>query len=397
MITKWDSLYAGHVDMDNVGYAGTAVNDRSFSDEHLATAFDKATAIAQIMDRNGYDTFWMAEHHFQPEGYECIPNLLLLDVHLAHLTKNIKLGCGFNIAPMWHPLRLAEDFATADILTGGRVVFGLGRGYHTREIETFGAPLLDQAANRELFEEQAEIIFKSFNQRSFSHHGQYYDIPPKVPYRGYELEEITLVPRPKNLPVECWQPIQGGTGRALDFMAKHGIKGIIGGGVAEGGAMDEIMRGYQKALLAAGRTDPKLGEDISLGYHFHIAKTQEQAIKEAKGFYEENLKMFGPLRLHRGLTEQQMVDIGDPTKAPTANLPTIEEAVETGSFLCGPPELIIKKLKQVEARYPGLDRVGMQHPMGTPEKVICEQLEWLAKEVMPAFKGEIPATTPADD
>ena len=397
MITKWDSLYAGHVDMDNVGYAGTAVNDRSFSDEHLATAFDKATAIAQIMDRNGYDTFWMAEHHFQPEGYECIPNLLLLDVHLAHLTKNIKLGCGFNIAPMWHPLRLAEDFATADILTGGRIVFGLGRGYHTREIETFGAPLLDQAANRELFEEQAEIIFKSFNQRSFSHHGQYYDIPPKVPYRGYELEEITLVPRPKNLPVECWQPIQGGTGRALDFMAKHGIKGIIGGGVAEGGAMDEIMRGYQKALIAAGRTDPKLGEDISLGYHFHIAKTQEQAIKEAKGFYEENLKMFGPLRLHRGLTEQQMVDIGDPTKAPTANLPTIEEAVETGSFLCGPPELIIKKLKQVEARYPGLDRVGMQHPMGTPEKVICEQLEWLAKEVMPAFKGEIPATTPADD
>ena len=397
MITKWDSLYAGHVDMDNIGYSGTAVNDRSFSDQHLATALDKATSIAQVMDRNGYDTFWMAEHHFQPEGYECIPNLLLLDVHLAHLTKNIKLGCGFNIAPMWHPLRLAEDFATADILTGGRIVFGLGRGYHTREVETFGAPLLDQAANRELFEEQAEIIFKSFNQRSFSHHGHYYDIPPKVPYRGYELEEITLVPRPKNLPVECWQPIQGGTGRALDFMAKHGIKGIIGGGVAEGGAMDEIMRAYQKALIGAGRTDPKLGEDISLGYHFHIAKTQEQAIKEAKGFYEENIKMFGPLRLHRGLTEQQIIDIGDPKKAPTANLPTIEEAVETGSFLCGPPELIIEKLKQVEARYPGLDRVGMQHPMGTPEKVICEQLEWLAKEVMPALKGQVPAATPADD
>jgi len=397
MITKWDSLYAGHVDMDDIGYAGTAVNDRSFSDEHLATALDKATSIAQVMDRNGYDTFWMAEHHFQPEGYECLPNLLLLDVHLSHLTKNIKLGCGFNIAPAWHPLRLAEDFATADILTGGRIVFGLGRGYHTREIETFGAPLLDQAANRELFEEQAEIIFKSFNQRSFSHHGQYYDIPPKVPYRGYELEEITLVPRPKHLPVECWQPIQGGSGRALDFMAKHGIKGIIGGGVAEGGAMDEIIFGYQKALIAAGRPDPKLGEDISLGYQYHIAKTQEQAIKEAKQFYEENLKMFGPLRLHRGLTEQQIVDIGDPTKAPTANLPTIEEAVETGSFLCGPPELIIEKLKQVEARYPGLDRVGMQHPMGTPEKVICEQLEWLAKEVIPAFKGEIPASTSADD
>ena len=179
MITKFDSLFAGHVDMDDLGYAGKPVNDRSFSDEHLATVFDKTDAIAQLMDRTGYDTFWMAEHHFQLEGYECIPNLLLLGLHLAHLTKNIKIGCAFNIAPMWHPLRLAEDFATVDILTGGRFIFGVGRGYHTREVETFDAPLRDQAANRDLFEEQVDIIFKAFNQRSFSHHGKYYDLPSR--------------------------------------------------------------------------------------------------------------------------------------------------------------------------------------------------------------------------
>jgi len=92
------------------------------------------------MDELGYDTLWLAEHHFQHEGYECIPNLLMMGVHLSHLTRRLKIGCGFNIAPMWHPLRLAEDFATADILTGGRVVFGLGRGYHTREVETLGRP-----------------------------------------------------------------------------------------------------------------------------------------------------------------------------------------------------------------------------------------------------------------
>ena len=79
---------------------------------------------------------------------------------------------------MWHPLRMAEDYATADRLTGGRVVFGVGRGYHTREVEVFGAPLLDQDANRELFEEQVDIIFKSFNQRAFSHQGKYYTLPP---------------------------------------------------------------------------------------------------------------------------------------------------------------------------------------------------------------------------
>ena len=137
---------------------------------------------------------------------------------------------------MWHPLRLAEDYATVDWLTNGRVVFGVGRGYHTREVETFGAPMLDQDANRELFEEQVELIFKSFNERAFAHQGKHYTIPPPVPYRGYELREITLVPRPKTLPVECWQPVVSASPRALDFMAKHDRRGIIGGGAAPGGA-----------------------------------------------------------------------------------------------------------------------------------------------------------------
>src|SRR5256885_15086652 len=150
MISRFGSLYAGHVDLDEIGLDGVPVNDRWLSDERLAGVFDKATAIARLMDEAGYDTFWLAEHHFQPEGYECIPNILMLAVHLAHLTERIRFGCGFNILPMWHPLRLAEDFATADILTGGRVVMGIGRGYHTREVETFGAPLLDADQNREL-------------------------------------------------------------------------------------------------------------------------------------------------------------------------------------------------------------------------------------------------------
>jgi alkanesulfonate monooxygenase SsuD/methylene tetrahydromethanopterin reductase-like flavin-dependent oxidoreductase (luciferase family) len=395
MISKFDSLYAGHVDMENVGYAGTPVNDRSFSNEHLTTAFDKAVAIAQLMDHTWYDTFWMAEHHFQPEGYECIPNLLMLALHLSHLTQNINFGCGFNITPMWHPLRLAEDFATVDILTGGRVIFGVGRGYHTREVETFGSPLLDQPANRELFEEQVEVIFKSFNERSFSHQGKHYNIPPRVPYRGYQLEEITLVPRPRNLPVECWQPIQGATQRGLDFMAKHGIKGIIGGGVAEGGAIHDVIVAYRDALARAGR-EAELGENLSVGYHFYLADTQEKAIKEAAKYYEENLKMFGPLRLVRSLSDEQIEAMADPRRAPTAGLPTIERAVARGGFLCGPPELIIEQLKELEEKYPGLERVGMSHPVGTPQKVILEQLEWFAKDVMPAFKGQVAASVPAD-
>ena len=387
MITKFDSLFAGHVDMTDIGYGGTAVNDRKFDNDHLMTVYSKAEAIAKSLDENGFDTMWMAEHHFQPEGYECIPNLIMLNVHLAHLTKNIKFGCGFNIAPMWHPLRLAEDYATADILTNGRVIFGVGRGYHTREVETYGSNITDQEANREEFEEAVEVIFKAFNNESFSHKGKYYTLPPEVPYRGYTLKDLTLVPRPKTLPVECWQPIQGGTQRALDFMAKHGIKGILGGGVAEGGVMDSIMTGYRDALVRSGKKDAQLGEGLSVGFHYHLAPTVEQGIKEAKNFFEENLKMFGPLRLHRGLTDEQIEVMGDPRRAPDGGLPNIEEAVEKQAFLTGPPERIIEQLKGVEAEYPALERIGVSHPMGTPQSVITEQLEWFGREVMPAFKN----------
>jgi hypothetical protein len=74
MITKFDSLYAGHTDLDNIGYGGTPINERRYSNAHLATALSKAESMATLMDGLGYNCFWMAEHHFQREGTECIPN-----------------------------------------------------------------------------------------------------------------------------------------------------------------------------------------------------------------------------------------------------------------------------------------------------------------------------------
>jgi alkanesulfonate monooxygenase SsuD/methylene tetrahydromethanopterin reductase-like flavin-dependent oxidoreductase (luciferase family) len=226
VITRFSTLYVGHIELEACGFAGAPADDRRYPNPRLIEAFDTAAALARATDELGYDTLWLAEHHFQHEGYECIPNIPLLAVHLAHRTRRVKIGCAFNIVPTWHPLRLAEDYATADILTGGRVVFGVGRGYHSREVETFGNPMLDGEANRELFEEQVEIILKAFGEESFSHRGKRYTLPPEVPYRGYALQDITLVPRPLHR-VEIWQPIVSGSARSLDFMARHGIKGVI--------------------------------------------------------------------------------------------------------------------------------------------------------------------------
>ena len=285
----------------------------------------------------------------------------------------------------------------ADHMTGGRVIFGVGRGYHSRENEVLGAPstALDNEGNRELFEDQVELILKSFHERSFSHHSKHYDIPPQIPYRGYELEEISLVPRPRHLPVECWQPVVSATQRGLDFMAKHGIKGIIGGGAAAGGATAKVMEGWRDALRRVGR-ETELGADLIVGFTYHIAETEQKAIEEARPYFEENMKMFAPLGFVRGLTDGQIEAIADPKRARSANLPTLEQAIEAGSWLCGPPELIIEKLQDVQERYPGLEEVNVGSVIGTPQSVILEQLEIFAREVMPAFQSQDRAAAPAD-
>ncbi len=384
MIRKFATVFAGHVDLPERGQNATPVNERRFSNEHLASIFAKTEAIAKVMDETGWDALWLAEHHFQHEGNEVIPNLLMTAVHLSHLTNNLRIGCGFNITPMWHPLRLAEDFAMADILTKGRTIFGVGRGYHTREVETFGAPMLDQEANRELFEEQVEIIFKALTTERFAHKGKHYTLPPEVPYRGYTLKDLTLVPRPVHRPVETWQPVVSASPRGLDFMIKHGIKGAVGGGAAtmETGP----ITGYRDAAARAGR-DLKLGEGLMIGIVIHLADSKAQALREIVPLYEEHAKMFAPLNFMPGMTKEQVAAIGRRGGWYESGVPTVEHYIKSGAWFAGTSEELVTHLRWLEERFPGLEHVSLSMPMGTPEAVMLDQYRRVGEEVMPEFRG----------
>jgi len=384
MIKNFVTVYAGHVDLPDHGQDATPANERRFSNEHLASVFDKTEAIARTMDRLGFHSLWLAEHHFQHEGYEVIPNLLMLAVHLAHKTERLKFGCGFNITPMWHPLRLAEDYAVADILTGGRVIFGVGRGYHSREVESFGAPILDQEANRELFYEQVEILFKAFNQESFSHNGKHYTLPPEVPYRGYTLKELTLVPRPLRLPVETWQPIVSARPEAMDFMIRYGIKGMVGGGAATLDAGPILA--YQEAAARAGH-NWELGENLGIGIHGYIGDSRADAIRRLTPYYEEHVKMFGPLGFVPGITPEQLAASMQRGGWAAGGVPTVEHYMANGAWFAGTSDELVEKLKNFEERYPGLETINFSPSMGTPQSIMLEQYHRLAEEVMPHFGG----------
>jgi alkanesulfonate monooxygenase SsuD/methylene tetrahydromethanopterin reductase-like flavin-dependent oxidoreductase (luciferase family) len=380
MITRFSTLYVGHIELEQCGLSGIPADDRRYPNERLIEAFDTAADLARTAEALGYETLWLAEHHFQHEGYECIPNIPMVAVDLAHRTERIKIGCAFNVVPTWHPLRLAEDYATADILTRGRLVFGVGRGYHTREVETFGNPMLDAEANRELFEEQVEIILKAFHQNAFSHQGKHYTIPPDVPYRGYQLKEISLVPRPVHQPVEAWQPIVSGSARGLDFMARHGIKGVISATAEE--FVQRWFREYQEGARRYGR-ELQLGEDLILGFRMCIDETVERAIERARPSFEEHAKFMAPLGMLRYNEEHVRAVAARQAQSPSAA--SLENGVRNRSWLCGPPQDIVGYLKEVERRYPGLDHVMIAWALGTPKAHMIEQLTRFAREIMPAF------------
>jgi alkanesulfonate monooxygenase SsuD/methylene tetrahydromethanopterin reductase-like flavin-dependent oxidoreductase (luciferase family) len=377
MIKKFSVLYVGQIELDNIGLRGTPANERRYSNEQLAEAFWTARDVAQVMDEHGYYALWTAEHHFQREGYEVFPNLVQLGLWLATQTRRLKFGCAFNVVPMWHPVRLAEDYAMADIVTHGRVIMGVGRGYHSREVESLGAPQLDCAPNRELLEEQIEVLLKCFNQESFSHRGKRYTIPPAVEYRGYTLSEITCVPRPVHFPVEIWMPIA--SGKTIDFLARHDLKGMV---TLNGEKiLDDVIRAYQAACAKAGR--PKaLGQDLCWGAGVYLADSVEEAIRRVEPAHDERYKWFAPFGFVRYADEHGR-SWGMPG-AP-ARVPTLKDGIAQKAWFVGPPSQVIEGIKSIEAKYPGLEHFMIHWAEGIPPKEFKEQLRWFAREVMPAF------------
>ncbi len=377
MIKQFHVLYVGQIALDNVGLQGTPANERRYSSRRLSEALWTARDIALVMEECGFYALWTAEHHFQREGYECLPNLVQLGLWLATQTKRLKFGCAFNVLPMWHPIRLAEDYAMADIVTDGRIIMGVGRGYHTREVETLGGPLLDAEKNRAYFEEELELLLKCFNEESFHFKGKFFECPPPVEYRGYGLREITMVPRPKHLPVEIFMPVA--SGRTIEMMARYGLKPMV---TLNGEKiLDDVVHAYQAACRKFGR-EKAPGEDMIWGAGLCLARSREEAMRLIEPAHDERYKWFAPFGFVRYADEE-----GRPWGTPgaPARTPSLADGVAQKAWFCGPPEEVIAGIRSIEAKYPGLEDFMIHWAEGMGPEEFTRQLRWFAGDVMPAF------------
>ena len=190
------------------------------------------------------------------------------------------------------------------------------------------------------------------------------------------------MPRPAHLPVEIWQPIVSGTGRALDFMAKWDIRGIVLGTGEE--YVDDWVHRYQEAFARQGK-NRQLGEGLGLGLWCYIDDSREKAEKALEPLFEEHVKFAAPLGMLR-YSDEQMEATGPGGAARHIAAGTnFKEVIQKRAWWAGTPEETIAYLKEIEEKFPGLEQVMVAFPMGATVQQFREQMIRFAQEVMPAF------------
>lgn len=156
------------------------------------------------MDGGGYDAVWLAEHHFST--YSVCPSVHVMAMHVADITRRLRIGTGVSLAAFYHPLRLAEEVALLDNLSGGRVNWGAGRGFDRKEMEVFGVSRDDSYAR---FRESVEIVLEAWQDRPLSYDGRF-----------HRYRDVEVLPKPLQNPMPAW--IASTSPQAIAWSASRG-------------------------------------------------------------------------------------------------------------------------------------------------------------------------------
>jgi len=328
-----------------------ADQDGSFS-EFYRRMFEQI----ELLDELGYHDVWVTEHHFHEYG-GAISNPPTLLSAAARTTKRIHLGIAVTVLPLHNPLQIAESFSMVDVISNGRLEFGVGRGSSSKEFEPFR--LVPDETPPHFFE-GTEIIRRAWSQESFSFHGERFD-----------YDDIRIFPRPVQKPhppiwvaanrtddTFRWAGTNGYNLMTLPYMYPPEVLGV------------QITR-YRDALLEAGHDMAK--REVLGKFHIYVASSDEIAAREAGPYLDTYQRIAG---------ERNSV-VDGPIRGPRA---TIQSQIEAGNVIAGSPQRcidIINRWREIH----GLTTIsGTFYFGGMPQQMALENIQRFAEEVMPAFQ-----------
>lgn len=311
--------------------------------------------LARLIESSGLDAAWVSEHHFSADGY--LPSLPLMLAAFAAVTERIELGTGVVLAPFHDPIRLAEDFAVADQLSGGRVIAGFGIGWREEEFRAFNIPVKERVRRTR---EIVEILRHAWNEERFSYSGKHYN-----------YTDVAVTPKPARVP-----PIMIG-GFVDDAIRRAGR---IGDGYLSSRAQpDRVAQAFEMAAeerAKAGHGGPPIVGLLQNAFVTDDPGRDWPMVRDGIGHQ---------LGVYTGWREGTDVK-GKPLEVK----PPAEEDIRRTTAFGTPQEVLehLKPLAHVLGAYPESHLVLRLHYPGMDAAPAAKAIELLASEIAPQLKQE---------
>lgn len=377
---------------------GYFCNLTNFDHKPYTTVLDEARQIASYCDQSNWQSIWFTEHHLNHEGMDACPNPLMMSADIAARTQSIRIGQAANIITFWNPIRVAEDIAMLDHMSGGRIDVGVGRGVYGREAihMNMDADLKDQGKNFRLFDETLEVMKKAWTRELFSHKGEFYtypspgfqwqhDMSPPTPelvdMETNELKQIGLVPRPLQIPhPPLWQVVDGPM--SIDWAARNGLGALMW--IPTVKALKKRFEIYQAAKAETEQRDVALGEGVCLVRDMFVADSMDEAREKAG---EGILTYLRWVAHWRGLGNH--MDPGEELPETPGKLDLLDyDFLHPRNLLFGTPDYVAGKIEELR------DELNLQYLQvwsnfpGVKHEDAMSSLRKFTEKVMPRFQTD---------
>lgn len=337
---------------------GTFLLLQSPSAEPSDVVYHRGVEITQAAEQLGFKNMWLAEHHFSTYGLLSRP--LTYALHLANKTKTIRVGTAVIVVPLHHPLVVAEEIATVDMLSGGRLDVGLGRGYQRYEFERLGQ---DLGESRTRWEEAVDIILLALSGQTFTYDGKYYKIP-----------DTNVFPLPVQKPhPPIWVTAQ--SSESVETTVRRGFHLLSGG---YGVSLDRL-REFRRAFdTLVAQHPPKQPLRVGTQRPVYVAESDAEARAVAEQA-KWNMRVTLSLR-----NNYERVENGRAIPVPLPKEPSTDEFLDTFSVI-GTPDTCIRQIRRLQ-EVMHIDHFNSSFSFGDlHQERILKSMRAFAEKVMPAF------------